>query len=144
MSVRTLYNRIKSVVGQNLDEADLQDGLTDFVVMLQKPVADAAAADESTIGAFKAPYQLQIVSITVCPHGALTGHGTNNAVITLARADGAGGSPTTVATLTTTANWIEDQFVELTLADGADLIFDGRLLTLKITKGGTGVAVPAS
>ncbi len=95
---------------------------------------------------------VQVVKLAVSADGsrtALTADNTNNAVLTLAKADGLGGSATTVATLTTnvaSGNWVADTFKSFTLSATAAnlLVNDGQILTLKKTVGGTGVVVPIS
>ncbi len=149
MSVSNLTKRLKgTLVADETDpDADLQDAFLDGMVTFFKASADAMASDASTIGAFKAPFAMRIVGVTAIPNTTLTAHDTNNAVITLAKADGAGGSATAVAALTTNGaggNWAADTFEEFTVTASAASVTRGQVVTLKITKGGSGVAVPIS
>lgn len=128
---------------------DVEDVLSDWTWEVGHEAADAAASTTATYWAIKVPWNVRIVEVVVCPGGALTADNTNNAVLTLAKADGAGGSATTVATLTTnvaSGNWVADTFKSFTLsATPANLLVnDGQILTLKKTVGGTGVVVPIS
>jgi hypothetical protein len=116
------------------------------VFSANKELADAAAATASTLYQLKVPYAFVVEQMSVCPGAALTADATNNAVLTLAKANGAGGASTAIATLTTDVaggNWVADVFKEGTVTGSAAAVADGQLLTLKITKGGTGVVVPA-
>lgn len=147
MSATDVYKRLLGTLANELTEADLQDALFEGVYSFTKAAADAMAADTSTIGAFKAPFNMQIIGVTICPNTTLTGHDTNNAVITLGKADGAGGSSTAIAALTTTVasgNWAADTFKELTVTAANVQVTDGQIVTLKITKGASGVVVPIS
>lgn len=149
MSVSNLNKRLLGTLV--LDETDpaasLQDAIFDGAITFFKSAADAMAADASTIGAFKAPFAMKIVGVTAVPNTTLTAHDTNNAVITLAKADGAGGSVTAIAALTTNVaggNWAADVFEEFTVTASAANVTDGQVVTLKVTKGGSGVVVPIS
>lgn len=147
MSVQEVKNRLEGTVLADQAEADGEDLFYDFVFTPQKPAADAMAADTSTVWECKVPYTIEVVSATICPHAALTAHDTNNAVLTLGKADGAGGGSTAISTLTTnttSGNWVADTFKEMTITAANKRVTDGQIMTLKITKGGTGVVVPAS
>jgi hypothetical protein len=148
MTVQEAKNRLEGTVLANLDEADGEDLLFDLVFNPVKTAADAMAADTSTIFETKAYCALEVVSVTVCPHAALTAHDTNHAVITLAKADGAGGAATAISALTTnvaSGNWVADTFKNFPAVTAANkAVADGQLLSLKVTKPGSGVVVPAS
>lgn len=147
MSVLEAKNRLEGTVLRDLDEADGEDLVYDFLLNPVKTAADAAAGDTSTVFECKAPCNFEVVSLTICPHAALTANDTNNAVVTLGKADGAGGGSTAISALTTnlaSGNWVADVFKEMTITGTAKRVNDGQVMTLKITKGGTGVAVPAS
>lgn len=78
----------------------------------------------------------------VVADSGLTGDPTNNAVLTIKKRDGAGGGASSMAALTTTANWTA--FVPKTFgAVSGGAVAAGSVLTLTIGKGGTGVIVPA-
>lgn len=149
--VLDLYKRLKGHLANDASDQDaaVQDAFFDGTWNFFKASADAMAADASTIGALKVPFNVQIIALDVVPNTTLTAHDTNNAVITLGKADGAGGSSTAVATLTTnttSGNWAADTFKAATLSAtfANTLVSDGQVLTLKITKGASGVVVPIS
>lgn len=129
--------------------ADVQDVFSDDIITFQKTAPDALAADAYTMFSFKAPFAFQVVEAVITPGAALTANASNNAVVTLAKADGAGGGATTIATHTSDVaggNWVADVFKTLTNSAtfAATLVARGQIVTLKLTKGGTGVVVPIS
>lgn len=106
-----------------------------------KSAADGTAAtatSETVVGIVNAAGTIGAVKFA--PAAALTGDPTNNAVITLQKRT-AGGAATTIASLTTTASWTQWSPVTITISAGA--VAAGDALTVNITKGGTGVVVPA-
>jgi hypothetical protein len=111
-----------------------------------KVAADGAAATATTETAFNRVSRTgTIVGAWFAPLAALTGDATNNATLTLAKRDGAGGGASTVAAITTTAvagNWTA--FVPVSLGTLSNTsVAAGNVLTFAIAKGGTGVVVPA-
>jgi len=113
-----------------------------------KTAADGAAATataETVIGTVGSASGFAIGSCVFAPAAALTGDNTNNAVITVAKRTAATpGTPVTIASLTTNVaagNWTAWKAVSLTVAAGA-FVSPGDVLTIAITKGGTGVVVP--
>lgn len=147
--IGTLTNQLEGTYGVGLSnsKAAIEDLSLIHVFNASKELADAAASTTSTMFSLKVPYKCVVEAATICPGGALTADNTNNAVLTLAKADGAGGSATTVAAITTnvaSGNWVADTFKDMTVTAADATVNDGQILTLKITKGGTGVAVPAS
>ena len=110
----------------------------------QKSAADGAAATataETPIGQCGAA--CTISAIRIVPQAALTGDNANNATILIQKRTGAGG-PTTVATITTTVangNWVA--FVPVNIPLTTANVLAGDVLTVTISKGGTGVVVPA-
>lgn len=128
--------------------ADAQDALTDLIINIPM-VLDAAAGTDYVYGSFKAPYRFQVIDACVCPGAALTAADATANTYTLAKADGAGGSATTIATLVTNlagGNWVADTFKTMTLSATAAnvLVADGQLVTLKKTHASTGTVTPAS
>lgn len=113
----------------------------------QKAAADAAAGTataESLIP--RLGRQERIVGIEFVPAAALTANDTDYATITVRKRDGAGGAAVVVATLTTkitggSGNWTAFVPVSLGTITAPDLL-SGDLLTIEITKAGSGVAVP--
>ncbi len=151
MTVANVLKQLKGVFPSDASQldTDVEDVFSDSTWEVGHEAADAAASTTATYWAIKVPWNVRIIDVTVCPGGALTADNTNNAVLTLAKANGAGGAATTVATLTTNAasgNWVADTFKSFTLATASadQLVNDGQILTLKKTVGGTGVVVPIS
>lgn len=109
----------------------------------QKTAADAmanTATAEFLLG--KMPgVAYRLISAEYVPAAALTGDATNNAVFTLRRHPAAGGAGVTIATLTTTASMV--QWVATALTNSNVLGVASDSITLEISKGGSGVAVPA-
>lgn len=121
-------------------------------------VVDAAAntATAETIVGFvpKAPganaSRAKVLRVYYLPGGALTAHDTDYATITVSKYTAAGGSKTTVATITTaitggSGDWVAFVPEEITLsATAANLILEsGAILTYEVSKAGSGVALPA-
>lgn len=114
----------------------------------QKTGADGAAATataETTVGRVGSAFQLGAVHIV--PGAALTADPTNNATITVFKRT-AGGAATAVAVGVTaasganaTGSWTAWVSVPMTLVSGA-FVSAGDVLTVSITKGGSGVVVP--
>jgi len=120
-------------------------------IELPKAAADAAAADLFTYyhkriwtpGGGSGVYG---VSGFILPSAALTANDTNFATIRVAKANGAGGALTILASVTTqitggTGNWTAGALITLPF-NGADLIADGEVIVLDITKAAAGVVVP--
>ncbi len=111
-----------------------------------KVAADGAAGTATSETAFNRVSRTgTIVGAWYAPSAALTGDATNNATLTLAKRDGAGGGSSSVAAITTTAvagNWTA--FVPVSLGTLSNTsVAAGNVLTFAISKGGTGVVVPA-
>lgn len=128
--------------------ADVQDLLTDLNINIPI-VLDAAAGTDYVYGSFKAPYRFKVLSATICPGAALTAADATANTLTLAKADGAGGAATTIASIVTnlaSGNWVADTFKEMTLSATAAnvLVADGQIVTLKKTHAGAGTVTPAS
>lgn len=109
----------------------------------QKDAADGAASTATAEQAFaECPTARTAATIKILPSAALAGDPTNNATITVRKRDAAGTNPITLKALTTTASWTAFDAVDfgaLTVSS----IEAGSVLTVEITKGGTGVVVPA-
>lgn len=90
---------------------------------------------------------LRIRSCKFVPTEALVADNSNYADIDLVWNDGAGGADTTIASLNTkvtgTGNWVADIAESLTLDNAEVKVAAGSQLQVKITKQGSGVAVPA-
>lgn len=127
------------------------------VARYPKPAADAAASTATAETAFFAmspatrtqvafsPSLLVIEAVDFLPSAALTADATNNATLTVRRRNADGSGAATVASITTniaSGNWTA--FVSKALTLGAALTLEAQqILTLQITKAGSGVAVPA-
>lgn len=76
---------------------------------------------------------------------SVTANATNYATFDLSKRDGAGGSATSIATFATDTVTTDDMvaFVPktMTLTDSAVVVPSGGVLTAKVTKAGTGVAI---
>lgn len=108
-----------------------------------KVAADGAASTATAETAFNRVSRTgTIVGAWYVPSAALTGDPTNNATLALAKRDGAGGASSPVASLTTTASWTAFVPVSLGTLSNAS-VAAGNVLSLAISKGGTGVVVPA-
>jgi hypothetical protein len=108
-----------------------------------KVAADGAANTATAETAFaRVQVAGTITGAWFVPSASLTGDPTNNAVLAVDKRDGAGGAAAAVASLTTTANWTAFVPVSLGALTNAT-VAAGNVLTFEISKGGTGVAVPA-
>lgn len=127
----------------------LKNAANDAPARWQKSAADGAAGDATAeVTFFEAAAPQKVTGIGFDPAAALTAHNTTNATITIARRDADGTNKTTVATITTnvaSGDWVA--FVKKALvlsATAANLVLAvGQKLTVEITKGSTGVVVPA-
>jgi hypothetical protein len=111
----------------------------------------AATTAETPIGIIGAgTVGIALAAISIHPSAALTADNTNNATITVnKRTVAAPGTPVALAIATTsiagansTGNWVAFTTFNMTLVAGAFLA-PGDEITVVITKGGTGVVIPA-
>ena len=150
MTVAIALKKLKGFVtiDQADPTADAEDLFSDEIWNI--PITlDAAAGTDYVYGSIKVPYAVLVVEAVVCPGAALTGATSTANTWTLAKADGAGGSATAVATLvslTTTGDWVADVFKAMTMSatPANRLVADGQILTLKKTHASTGTVTPAS
>lgn len=118
-------------------------------LMFDKQAADGAAANATAEHViYVASGREQILNIKIMPDAALVADNANFATIVIKKRDGLGGAPVTVATIQTTiaagtGNWSAFQAIDFGVLVGGQLAA-GSLLTVTITKSGTGVVVPAS
>lgn len=110
---------------------------------------DKQAADSDPLTSVLAEHSIYVAptgdtfsAFYVVADAGLTGDATNNAVLTIKKRDGAGGASSSVAALTTTTNWTAFVPKSLGAVSGGALAV-GAVLTLTITKGGSGVSLPA-
>lgn len=117
------------------------------IIKFKKVAADAMASTTTaeTATPWEGIYTAgQVTAIYAHPTAALTGHATDNAVITVSKRDAAGANKTTLGTLTTTASWVAGTRVAFTLTAANLAVVEGGSITMEIAKGGSGVAVPIS
>ena len=150
MTVENVARALQGVYcnDQSDPTADAQDTFTDLVYNLPI-VLDAAAGTDYTYASFKAPFRFKVIDATICPGAALTAADATANTLTLAKADGAGGAATTIASIVTnlaSGNWVADTFKAMTLSATAAnlLVADGQIVTLKKTHAGAGTVTPAS
>lgn len=150
MSVKNVLKELAGIYPSDDTQlsTDVQDVFSDEVLTIYMTL-DAAAGTDYTYGSFKAPFAFQVVEAVVCPGAALTAADATANTYTLAKADGAGGGATTIATLLTTlagANWVADVFKTMTLSAtfANTLVARGQIVTLKKTHLSTGTVTPAS
>lgn len=146
MSVANVVKMIQGVFAndQSAPVADMEDLLTDGQWNVTS-VVDSAAGTDFTYFSIKVPWNVKIISVTACPSGALTGADATANTFTLAKADGAGGAATAIATHVTNlagGNWAADVFEEFTVTASAANVNEGQILTLKKTHAGAGTATP--
>lgn len=112
-----------------------------------RAVDGAANTATSEIAVGVCPQASKLVKAYYISAAGLTAHDTNYATITVSRYTAAGGSKTTIATVTTkitggTGDWTALVPVPITIqADNA--IPAGALITYEIAKAASGVAIPA-
>lgn len=149
----TVANVVKEMTGifpsdSSQLSTDIQDAITDDIITIPM-LLDGAAGTDYTYGSFKAPFAFQVVEAVICPGAALTAADATANTYTVAKADGAGGGATTVATLATTVaagNWVADVFKTMTLSAtfANTLVARGQIVTLKKTHLSTGTVTPQS
>lgn len=113
-------------------------------VIWDKEAADAAAATataEHTI--YVADGHETIDSLQFMPDAAVALNAANYASIIVQVRNGAGGAPQVVATLTTAATNLTAWIAQTLGALAHNVLAPGSLLTVQITKTGTGVVIPS-
>lgn len=132
-TLASAFNALKSQIGAGP------------LLLLQKLVDAAAGTATAETIVFVATGPITFRNIGFMPSAALTADNTNNATITVRRraADGTGAA-TVVAITTNVASgnwtqWVRKSFGAL----ANNSLTAGQMLTIEITKAGTGVAVPA-
>lgn len=147
-----LFRYLKALLGAH-EDSSLTLGselrrLARRAVVLEKAV-DAAAGDETAASVFyRCATNQRVVSCYYLPRGTAAAHGSNIATVKLVSGDGTGTPATLVAsehTTTTTGTAMADGVPWLlidTVAAELELTA-GDVLALAITKGASGVVVPA-
>lgn len=124
-------------------------------VIYVKAAADGAAGTATSAQAvWRAPYNVRLISCSLLTHtgGTITADASNNATVRIRKADGAGGTPITMASYTSdvaggsvaalTTKALTN--VTTSTANVSDLYVPaGSIIVIDITKAGTGVVVPA-
>lgn len=120
-----------------------------MVFNVVRAVDATAGTATSEIAVGVAPNKSKLVKAYYLPGSALTADDADYATITVSRYTAAGGSKTTIATITTettggggTGNWTAKVPVTITLSADTD-IAAGALVTYEVAKAGSGVALPA-
>jgi hypothetical protein len=108
--------------------------------------AGALTDAQAETAIFRIPNNATITSIKIVPTGAVSANDTNYATITIARRDGAGGSPATISAPTTkitggTGNWVAFTTIDLTLAN--TYCAAGTVITYAIAKAAAGISLPS-
>lgn len=116
--------------------------ITESIYKAQDAAAGTATAETIL---FRVPSACSLVSFQYVPKGALTGHDTNNAVITIRRRPASGpGTPATIVARTTNVangNWVAWTAVDFgTLANST--LNAGDIITMQIEKAASGVQIP--
>lgn len=117
-----------------------------YTVTLDKYSADATAATASAERpVFRAADACTVTAAYFLPGGALTADNTDYAVLRIQKRDGVGGSASTVASYTTNVagGSLTAQVTKSLGTITNASVAAGSILTFEITKGGSGVAVPA-
>lgn len=144
--VRAMVKALDTAAG-TLDIDCINEALPAQLRILKAADAAANTATSEFVIA-DIPANCTIAAVDVLPTAGLTADNTNNAVLTVKGYNAAGGGGVTVASMTTnvaSGNWTAFVPKALTLtATTADLdrVADSAL-TLTITKGGSGVQLPA-
>lgn len=119
---------------------------------LTKGAADSMA---STTTAYTAAEQLymtracRVLGAWIQPQGTLTAHDTTNATVNVVKGDGAAGAAVVAAAAVTsttgTDDWVAGTTVPMAVSSTAanTRLARGDVLSFNITKGSTGVVVPA-
>jgi hypothetical protein len=144
--------QMSSALGSNAASQAVENQKRTRYYEIVKPAADSMASDTTADTVLPSGMFLYAGIITgawVIANAALTGHATTNATLTVSKYTAAGGSKTTVATMTTTLvapvqSWVAFTPIALTLTTTAANLAVVALgsFSLAITKGSTGVVVP--
>jgi hypothetical protein len=136
---------IASAIGSNANaKAEVAKQRKRFYTFY-KTAADAMASTASAVTTFVWPTIIaagNVTKIIINSTAALTGHATDNAVITVNKLDAAGANTTAVGAITTTASWVAGTDVVVPLTAAAIAVVEGGSFNMAITKGGSGVVVP--
>lgn len=115
-------------------------------VIFHKDTADGAAGTASSAYFWVAPVDCELYSAHVLPNDAIATDGTDYVTFSLEKADGAGGSDTTMCSVDTSATACADGVIrEMTLSttESALRLDKGDIVGFDIAKAGAGKVVPA-
>jgi len=109
-----------------------------------KVLADATAATVTAITpCYRFPTAYKITAINILPATTAAADATNYATILFATEDGAAGTPVPVGNRTTATVALTETTTAAVTLSGTVTGAAGDILTVQITKAGTGVAIPA-
>lgn len=118
-----------------------------FVHFPQAAVAMGSGQTETAVWANNTGRSIRVLSVGYATTGALTASDTNNKVLTLSGYAAAGTGKVTVATATTsttgTGTWVAFTVVNIPVTAANVVVASGGVLSVTITEGMTGVALPA-
>jgi hypothetical protein len=141
---KAIKNQIAGTYGDDQTETDTDDYFNVVTWVSGRLIADTAGTDY-TQWSHVAPFDGELVSLSVCPSGALTAADATANTFTLGKSDGLGGAITSMATLVTNVaggDWVNDVIKAGTNVAAAVRFTKGQLLTLKKTHASTGTATP--
>lgn len=151
LTAQRIFNGIKGILSA-LDATD--EALIKSALWRDK--AEAHVTDGGTAGTAQTETfvwrndtgaDVLVVGAKICTPVGVTANDTNNATVTLSKRSSSGGSQATVGALTTnTAQGSITAFlpVALTLTAANVVVASGEVLTIAVSKAGTGVAIAAA
>lgn len=153
MSAKNLNTAVDALFSTNIGNSDFSTTNTKQTLRTRycqyaKTAADAMASTTTTISFFRAPVAVTITNVYIIPNNSLTADNTNYATVSIKKADGAGGSKTSCASITTKITDSNDWAADTTLTMTLDTTYAnrqlaaGNVMILDIAKAASGVAVP--
>jgi hypothetical protein len=152
LTATSIVNQLTSL----LSSLDATDATLVKALLLRRahsiPVTDGGTAGtaqgETVLWRNNTGASVKVVSAHASAPVAVTAHGTNYATFTVTKRTSAGASAATVATFATDTVTTDDMTafapVALTLTDANVVVPDGYVLTGKVTKAASGVAVASA
>jgi len=126
--------------------ADLDDAKSLFFTKhakYTKVLADAAAATTTAITPFyRFPTAYKITAINILPATTVAADASNYATILIASEDGAAGTPVAIGNRTTASVALTETTTAAVTLSGTVTGAAGDILTLQVTKTGTGAQLP--
>lgn len=132
----------QSAVGKLLGEIQAAVNETGPIARLGSDAAAGTASAERLL--YRSRGKGTVAAIRLLAEAAVTGHATNNATVTVRRRDADGSNAVTVLAYTTTVANALTAWVAKSVTSGLTntALTAGQMLTVEITKGGTGVQLP--